>query len=79
MAIITYTREAKCRDCKHCVKYSKPHWRIYRHFCLKKGRHTGKNDSACGCIHSGDYSYDYIGVPESVSIESIEQQFNIKL
>lgn len=75
MSITTYTREARCRDCKHCVKYSKPHWQRYRHFCLKKGQHTGKNDSACGCIYSGCFEYDYIGDPRYVSLEELEKKY----
>lgn len=51
MSIMTWTRKAKCKDCKFLVAYS-PKGKVKRHYCEnKESEWTGKdrtlNDLVC--------------------------------
>ena len=50
MGITTYTRAAKCKDCKFCIPYKKGN--IKRHYCDKikltgHGKDIRLNDLVC--------------------------------
>ena len=62
MSIITCTRPAKCKDCKHLKYYYKG--KLKRHLCVKRNTNRYLNDSAGLCINEKLFEWNPIAMPE---------------
>lgn len=61
MAIITCTREARCKDCNNLRYYYKGERKL--HMCVKKNIGRTLNDSAGSCIDCMEFDWNPSAIP----------------
>jgi hypothetical protein len=64
MAIIEWTREARCKDCKNLRYYYNGRRKLHK--CIKKNAARALSDSAGSCVDSKDFDWNPIAIPESL-------------
>lgn len=65
MAIITCTREARCKDCQHLKYYYKG--KLKRHYCVERKTNRCLEDSAAYCIDQKLFQWNPTAIPERLN------------